>query len=127
MKKVLLALTVLFCAVIVFFTLFGEKLYYATTPTVTLTRVSNEMIDENGYVFLVIPKSCIFENKYIYGLSSYPGFSMTLYSVNRQEIEVFPNPNDDSTVLVRSGLKQNQIIVIGANKELSDGEHVVLK
>lgn len=127
MKKVLTALTVLFCAVIVFFTLFGEKLYYITSPAVTLTRVSDGIIDENGNILLTVPKDCIFDDNCVYTISAYPGFSMTIYSVSKQEIEASPNPNDASSVLVTSGLRQGQIIVKSSDKRLADGRKVILK
>ena len=126
MKKILTASIILFCAVILFFSLFGEKLYYSTKPVITLCRADG-IIDGDGNIKIVIPKSCVFEGKYVYGISSYPGFSLTIYSVVRQEAKTEPNPEDESTVIVNSGVRQGQILVKSASKKLTDGAQVVLK
>ena len=126
MKKALTASVVVFCAVILFFSLFGEKLYYSTKPAVTLCRAEG-VIGDDGNILIVIPKSCVFEEKYVYGISAYPGFSMTIYSVVRQEAVTEPNPDDESTVIVKSGVRQGQILVKSASKRLTDGAQVVLK
>ena len=38
MKKAVPVLSILFCAIILFFSFFGEKLYYSTKPQVELDR-----------------------------------------------------------------------------------------
>ncbi len=89
LKKIVLVLTVLFCGVIVFFSIMGEKLYYEGCPQVTIAdRVA--IVREDGISVRIIPATALFEGKYIYTVESRDGYSAPVYTLVQHEVQVEP-------------------------------------
>lgn len=128
MKKVIVIVMTLFCAVILIFTFFGEKIYYSIHPKVEIERVSMMIGDKP-----VIPKSAVYSDEsgdYVYTLSSSEGFSMTIYTVHKTAVMVSPCDinfmQGDEYAYLESGLGFGEMIVVMSTKGLLDGCRVTI-
>ena len=124
MKKTVTVIMILFSAVIVFFSVYGEALYYSTKPDVTVYRAQNVWTDENGKIKLIIPKSCIVDGEYVYTISQTQGFSLIISTLCKKEIEVSEYEPNELMVIVENGLEMGTLIVLDAEGDLSDGIRV---
>lgn len=126
MKKAVVYLMVAFSLVIVFFTFFGESLYYSTKPEVELERMT---MDFNGRMYL--PESAVFEEAdgvYVYTVDSENGFSTEIISVTRHKlIEYGPDETGyfDGYVAIVPEEDIRGVFVISSTKPLYDGARVV--
>lgn len=126
MKKAVLCLTVVFCLTILFFTFFGESLYYSTKPEVELERMT---MDFNGSMYL--PESAVFEEAdgaYVYTVDSKEGFSTEILTVTRHRlIEYSPDETGyfDGYVRIIPEEDVRGVFVVSSTKPLCDGARVV--
>lgn len=126
MKKAVLCLMAVFSLMIIFFTFFGENLYYSTKPEVELERMT---MDFNGCMYL--PESAVFEEAdgaYIYTIDSEKGFSTEILTVTRHKlIEYYPDDTGyfDGYVNVIPEEDVRGVFVISSTKPLRDGARVV--
>ena len=117
---------VAFSFVIVFFTLFGECLYYSTKPEVELERMT---MDFNGSMYL--PESAVFEEAdgaYVYTVDGENGFSTEILTVTRHKlIEYYPDDTGyfDGYVVVVPAEDIWGVFVVSSTKPLYDGARVV--
>lgn len=128
MKKAVTVLSIIFCAIIVFFSIFGERLYYSTKPTVEIDRPVriNDMI--------LLPKAAVFhepDGDYIFTVKSEQGFSTEILTVTKIRLNSC-KPDEtgyfgEGYVAVEADGYQNAPTVIWASKELKDGQRVVEK
>ncbi len=124
MKKVVTIIMCLFCAVIIFFTFFGETLFYKSKPQVTTTTsYTYVMVGEDSYK--PIPKSCVFDDKYVYVVTSVQGFSAVIYTVEKREITGYEL--DDESYAVTDGLRNGETIVMETDRPLEDGDRVTVR
>lgn len=123
MKKTVAVMMLLFSAVIVFFTAYGEALYYSTKPDVTVYRVQNVWTDENSVMKPMIPKECLYENEYVYVVTQTSGFSLTINTVSKKEVDIV-DAETDGYVIVNKGLNLGDMIVIKSSEELQDGDRI---
>lgn len=127
MKKVVLGLSIAFCLVIVFFTFFGESLYYSTNPEVELDY--SFRVNEDMY----LPKGAVFEEAdgaYIYTVESQPGFSAEILTVVRHKLVSYSPDGTgyfDGYVIVVPEERINGQFVVSSTEPLSDGMRVVEK
>lgn len=120
MKKTALALCIVFMGIIIFFTAFGEKLYYASNPGVTLYTIYESWMDTD-FAHYTIPKERIMDGC-VYVLDTpIHGFSEDMYTVKACQVSAFPNPGDSETVLISRADVASKVIVISTTKKLSDG------
>lgn len=128
MKKVVTVVSLIFCAIILFFSIMGERLYYSTKPNVEIDRPMRV----NGMVLL--PESAVFheaDGDYIYTVESEQGFSTEILTVTKIRL-ISCEPDDkgyfgDGYVSVEAEDYRNAPTVIWASKALKDGEKVVEK
>ena len=123
MKNTVAVIMILFSAVIVFFSVYGEALYYSTKPDVTVYRVQNVWTDENGVMKPIIPKECVYEGVYVYVVTQTSGFSLTINTVSKKEVEIADADTDDY-IIVDNGLSLGEVIVAKMSEELQDGDRV---
>ena len=125
MKKVVLCLMAFFCLTIIFFTAFGESLYYSTKPEVELEWA----IQMNDGIYL--PESAVFEEAdgaYIYTLDSENGFSTEILTVTRHKvIEYLPDDTGYFAGYVKIIPEEDVrgVFVVSSTKPLHDGARVV--
>ena len=126
MKKAVTAASVIFCAMIIFFTFFGEKLYYSTKPKVELERPlrMNDMI--------LLPESAIFsepDGDYIFTVESEKGFSAEILTVTKLRlIRCEPDESGyfgDGYVAVEAEGYSSAPTVVYSSKPLKDGQRVI--
>lgn len=125
MKKAVVCLMAAFSLVIVFFTFFGESLYYSTKPEVELDRAFGM---NDG---LYLPESAVFEEAdgaYVYTLDSENGFSTEILTVTRHKlIEYYPDDTGyfDGYVIIIPEEDVRGTFVVSSTKPLYDGARVV--
>ena len=126
MKKLVTAASVVFCAIIIFFSFFGEKLYYSTKPQVELDRplrVNDMVLLPEGAVFHEPDGDCI------YTVGSEQGFSTEILTVTRiRLIRCEPDETGyfgDGYVLIEAEGYSSEPTVIWASEALEDGQRVV--
>ena len=125
MKKVVLCLMAVFSLTIIFFTFFGESLYYSTKPEVELERATQM----NDGIYL--PESAIFEESdgaYVYTLDSENGFSTEILTVTRHKlIEYYPDDTGyfDGYVKIVPEEDVRGVFIVSSTKPLYDGARVV--
>ncbi len=124
MKKIYIALISLFWAVIIFFTFFGEKLYMSTNPNVTVTA-ANTMQVINDETFVLIPSSCLFDENYVYVVTTQKGFSIDISTIEKREVATKPS-EIDNRLLVTEGISRGEVIVSKSDRPLADGMRVVI-
>lgn len=123
MKKAVSIMIILFSAVIVFFSFFGERLYYLTKPKAVTYRVQNIWTDENGNMKLLIPKECVKEGGFVYVVTQTGGFSLTINTVSKKEVDI-TDSGSDGYVIVNKGLSLGDMLVVDASEELRDGDRI---
>ena len=128
MKKLVTAASIVFCAIILFFSFFGEKLYYSTKPQVELDRplrVNDMVLLPEGAVFHEADGDCI------YTVESEQGFSTEILTVTRIPLtRCEPDETGyfgDGYVLVEAEGYSSAPTVIWASEALEDGQRVVEK
>lgn len=125
MKKAVLFLMVVFALMIIFFTFFGESLYYSTKPEVELEHATQ--LDSGIY----LPESAVFEEAdgaYVYTVDGKEGFSTEILSVTRHKlIEYAPDDTGyfDGYVKVIPEEDVRGVFVVSSTKPLYDGARVV--
>ncbi len=128
MKKIVTVVSLIFCGIIVFFSVMGEKLYYSTKPEVEVERPMRV----NGMVLL--PESAVFhqaDGDYIFTVESEQGFSTEILTVTKIPL-ISCKPDEtgyfgDEYVSVEAEGYQNAPTVVWASREPKDGEKVVEK
>lgn len=126
MKKALTICVALFSAVIIFFSLFGERIYYATKPHVKEYRVTASTSMDSGETYMLVPKSCVSEDGKVYILSSQAGFSLTISTVTEREVVTEPFDWDKSLLIAISGVSHGDVLASNPDRELKDGARVVI-
>lgn len=127
MKKAVLGLSILFCLVIVFFTFFGESLYYLTNPCVELDR--SFRVNEEMY----LPEGAIFEEDdgiFVYTAESQIGFSTEIITVTRHKVLTYSHDDSgyfDGYVKITLEERVNGIFVVSSSEPLKEGMRVVEK
>ena len=126
MKKLVTAASIVFCAIILFFSFFGEKLYYSTKPQVELDRplrVNDMVLLPEGAVFHEADGDCI------YTVESEQGFSTEILTVTRIPLtRCEPDETGyfgDGYVFVEAEGYSSEPTVIWASEALEDGQRVV--
>ena len=126
MKKAVVCLMAAFSLIIVFFTFFGESLYYSTKPEVELERMT---MDFNGSMYL--PESAVFEEAdgaYVYTVDGERGFSTEILTVTRHKLkEYYPDETGyfDGYVRIVPEEDVRGTFVVSSTKPLCDGARVV--
>lgn len=126
MKKVVLCLSAVFSLTIIFFTFFGESLYYSTKPEIECERMT---MDFNGKIYL--PESAVFDESdgaYVYTVDSERGFSTDILTVTRHKLTEY-HPDDtgyfDGYVVIVPEEDIRGTFVVSSTKPLYDGARVV--
>ena len=115
-----------FCLTIIFFTFFGESLYYSTKAEVECEWMT---MDFNGSMYL--PESAVFEEAdgaYIYTVDGENGFSTEILTVTRHRlIEYCPDDTGyfDGYVKIIPEEDVRGVFVVYSSKPLYDGARVV--
>lgn len=125
MKKAVVVITVLFWAVIIFFTVMGETMFYEWCPQVTMASSVYTRL-EDGTEAKLIPKTGLFEGKYVYTVNRMPGFSAEICTLERHEVTV-EEYNDDFYVATSDMSGISRIIGLCENGDPEDGVRVNVK
>lgn len=125
MKKAVTVLSIIFCGIILFFSVMGERLYYSTKPKVEIDRPIriNEMI--------LLPETAVFhepDGDYIFAVDSEQGFSTEILTVTKIRLSRC-EPDEtgyfgEGYVIVESEEYSNAPTVVWASEELKDGQRV---
>lgn len=126
MRRAVTVVSLIFCAIILFFSFMGEKLYYSTKPEVEVERP----IRVNGCI--ILPDTAVFheaDGDYIFTVGSVQGFSVEILTVTKIRLTSC-KPDDmgyfgEGYVLVEAEEYQNAPTVVWASEGLKDGERVV--
>ncbi len=128
MKIIVTVISLIFCAIILFFSFMGENLYYSTKPEVEIERPMRV----NGLVLL--PETAVFHGEdgdYIFTVESMQGFSTEIMTVTKIPlISCVPDETGyfgDEYVAVEADGYQNTPTVVWASEEPTDGGRVVEK
>ena len=125
MKKAVVVITVLFWAVIIFFTVMGETMFYEWCPQVTMASSVYTRL-EDGTEAKLIPKTGLFEGKYVYTVNRMPGFSAEICTLERHEVTV--EEHDEFFYVITSDASGiSRIIGLCENGEPEDGVRVNVK
>ena len=114
-----------FCLTIIFFTFFGENLYYSTKPEVEFERATQM----NNRIYL--PESAVFEESdgaYVYTLDSENGFSTEILTVTRHKLAEYHTDDSgffDGYVVIVPEEDIRGVFVVYSTKPLHDGARVV--
>ncbi len=126
MKRVVTVLAAFFCGIIVFFTFFGEKLFYSTKPHVEIARPQriNDLI--------ILPETAVFhdaDGDYIFTITAEEGFSAQLLTATKVRLtRCVPDETGYfgvGYVSVAAEGYSGALTVVRANSEPRDGERVV--
>lgn len=125
MRRAVTILSIFFCAVIVFFSIFGERLYYLTKTSVEIDRPV--MIDGA----LILPESAVFREDggdYIFTVAREQGFSAEILTVTKHRLlTCVPDPTGyfgGGYVSVSAEDYSNELTVVRSQRPLRDGERV---
>ncbi len=121
-KKIELIILSLFSLIILFFSIFGEDLYYSTKPNVKLTRIVRRIEDNNS--FLIIPKDAYFDG-YIFTIESESGFSTTHYTAKAIPVQVEQIDSDLDFLKLISGAEIGTTIIACSDRHINDGDRIV--
>lgn len=122
MKRIVTILMLVFCAIILFFTLFGETLFYEAKPQVT-THTTYTIMTETGE-YKPIPKECLVGNGYVYVITYTQGFSAEITSVEKREI-VFTELYENN-IAVTEGLRNGERLVLTTDRSIENGDKVTV-
>lgn len=122
MKRIVTILMLVFCAIILFFTFFGETLFYEAKPQVT-THTTYTIMTETGE-YKPIPKECLVDNGYVYVITYTQGFSAEITSVEKREI-VFTEL-DENNIAVTEGLRNGERLVLTTDRSIENGDKVTV-
>lgn len=111
-----------FCAVILFFTFFGETLFYKCKPQVEATGSVYSVMTDGSAIYMPVPIECLADGKYVYVISVTPGFSADIAYVERREI-VFDRL-DEAYIAVTGGIRNGERLVLSADRPVADGDKV---
>lgn len=123
MKRPTTIIMLAFCAVLLFFSLFGDAIYHLVTPDVTAYTVSAAVVLDGGAMKLTLPKECVRDGKVML-LESKPAFERAVFAV--RSIDVFLSESEfyPELYLIESGLKQGDRVVLFCENDLCDGQRV---
>ena len=125
MKKIVTVLGIFFCGVILFFSIFGEKLYYSTKPAVEIDRPMrvNDMV--------LLPETAIFhepDGDFIFTVESEEGFSTEILTVTKVRLS---RCEPDESALLGEGYVSVEAegyysapTVVRSSAPLKDGQRV---
>lgn len=119
--------TILLFILLVFCTVFGEKIYTWITPWVPVQRTKTLMY-KTGEEYICIPKNAVTGKNTIYVVTSEQGFSRMIYRIWEFEIEYMDNEYESSEVYVLTEVPQGSFIVTdpGTVKKMKDGDQVLI-
>ena len=122
MKKAVTVLAIFFCTVILFFTFFGETLFYESKPQVT-TQTTYTVMNESGQ-FKPLPKECLVDGGYVYVVTYTQGFSAEITIAEKREIKYIDL--SETEIGVTEGLRNGEHIIISSDREFKDGDMVTV-
>lgn len=125
MKKAVTVLSIVFCAIILFFSVMGERLYYLTKPQVEIDRP----IRVNDLI--ILPEAAVFheaDGDYIFTFESEQGFSVRILTVTKLRLERCKADETgmfgDGYVSVSAEGYSNAPTVVKSDRALKDGQRV---
>ena len=132
MKKILVIITAVFFAAMVFLTAFAREIHNSALPHVTASRVQRaqfpfEYTDENGNTFVGTESKLAFTTEQfeqgVYVLYKAEKNGETRDFIRRADIEA--GRENGGFVEVVSGLSHGDKIVVSSDRELCEGEVIV--
>lgn len=119
-----IAVTVLLLMVLIFFTIYGGKVYERITPAVSVTDAN--MIYRQDYV--LIEPEYLTEDECVYLVSAESGFSRTIFRIKKQKVEVCGIAEElGKPMILREEVKGCYIVTNPeAAKDLKDGDKVLI-
>ncbi len=125
LKKIVLIITLFFCSIIVFFSVMGETIFYEWCPQVSISPNYGVML-EDGTMQKMIPKTALYEGKYVYTVETVQGFSADIHTLVRHEVTVMENPNEysDNYIVLTGGENLRNVAGIIENGEPKEGIRV---
>lgn len=122
MKKAVTVLMIIFCVIILFFTFFGETLFYKCKPQVESTGAVYTVSLSGSDRYMPVPTECLADGKYVYVINLTPGFSADIAYVERREI-VF-DELDKAYIAVTDGIRNGERLVLKTDRPIKDGDKV---
>ncbi len=129
MKRISVLCAALLLLLLIFFTLYGNRIYEYITPKVKV-RVIQATVTYGGSEYVTIPREALTEDGSVYIVTSEQGFSRTLYYVHKDKVSFVELPEiDQSSVYVSSGVRRGDRIVVEPEENLSleDGDRVIVE
>lgn len=125
MKKTAVIFSVMFWAIIVFFTAFGDALYSATKPAVTFDYAFGT--EDSQY----LPEGAVFEESdgaYVYTVEREQGFSREILTAVRHKLREYHGDDTgyhEGYVVIVPEEPVRGIFIVSSTKPLFDGAKVV--
>ena len=128
MRRLSLAVFLLFIGILVFFTFFGNTVYDWITPEVSVCIVGGTTTYENKS-YMRVNKEAIGEDSRAFEIVSESGFSRELYYLRVVEIEYVEDLFDweEGYIYVTEGLRPGIQLLLSSEGSHKDGDHVRVK
>lgn len=123
MRRFSAAIMLAFSAVLVFFSLFGDKIYHLVTPDVTTYTVSAAVILNDGTMKLTLPRECVKDGKVLL-LEPSQAFERTVYTAKSVDINLSESVFYSDIYLIEKGLRQGDMVVLSCDIKLDEGQRV---
>lgn len=126
-RKILVLCSGFIFLALIFFTLFGGKVYELITPKV-YAKGMNAFVTINDKKCILVPKEAIDEENWVYVVNPQEGYSKTLFYLNKRQIKIYGiYEADQSYMLVEEGIVSGDYVVIHREDFMEDGIRVIMK
>ena len=129
MKRLSIGAFILFLAILVFFTFFGNAIYDRITPEVSAYLVgSSYRVDET--IYLRVPREAVTGDDTVYEIVSEQAFFRMVYMLRETEVsykEALFDWDDGDFIYVYQGLRPNIRLLRIPDDALADGARVRVK
>ncbi len=123
-KRIEAVVLVAFTVVVLFFSLFGEAFYKRANPGVVVGRVTQATVEHKDY--LLIPRTACVDGR-VFVLTEREGFDMVHTCVAVKEVQVEEIPEMPDYLHVIAGVTAGELVVSQSDRELADGDVVIVK
>jgi len=125
MRKIWVTLLALCLLSLLIFSMYGRQLYEMGKPSVSATYPSR-WVGQEGIIIPIEALYTIDGTDHIFILKSEDGYSRTIHTVHRLDVEVADFVLDKAVLPPDCGIKAGDKVVIGTTEPLADGMRVIV-
>jgi hypothetical protein len=130
MKRLSYIFVALLLLLLIFFTLFGGRIYELITPRVEVMRL-NSYYKKDNEIYIRIPKAALTEDGCVYIVSAEQGFSKVLYYVHKKDLDYIELPDADNAYVyaTKKQIAEGAMIIVEVkqSRQFKDGDKVIVK